>query len=140
MILYKFTENVVYQFFRPKTMITEIHTHRCGKCGSHDISLNGHNRCGNQQYLRNDCGTCRVLKPKQRAYSPERQEEILRIYQERSSVRGVERATDVSRHTLASWIKKSRSFAQYRRDAVSGRAGRCLGTGRSVVIGLSPQR
>ena len=87
-------------------MITETHIHSCGKCGSQDIVLNGHNRYGNQQYLCNDCGTCRVLKPRERAYSPERQEEILRLYQERSSMRGVERATGVSRHTLASWIKK----------------------------------
>ena len=93
-------------------MITEIHTYSCGKCGSQNIVLNGRNRYGKQQYLCKDCKTCRVLKPREPLYSPERREEILRIYQERSSMRGVERATGVSRHTLASWIKKKSLFHQ----------------------------
>ena len=91
-------------------MITETHIHSCRKCGSQNIVLNGRNRYNNQQYLCNDCGACRILKLKEPRYSPERQEEILRMYQERSSMRGVERATGVSRHTLAAWIKKKPLF------------------------------
>lgn len=53
-----------------------------------------------------DCRTCRVLTPKDPTYSPERKEEILRIYQERSSMRGVEQSIGVSRHTLSPSIKK----------------------------------
>ena len=109
-------------------MITETHTYCCGKCGSQKIMLNGHNRCGNQQYLCKDCKTCRVLQPKAAPYSEERKEEILRIYQERSSMRGVERATGVSRHTLSSWIKKSLSLTEHRRDPASSRARGCAGT------------
>jgi insertion element IS1 protein InsB len=95
-------------------MITETHIHTCTKCSSQNIVRNGHNRYGHQQYRCKDCGTCRVLEPKERGYSPERQEEILRIYQERSSMRGVARSTGVSRPTLATWIKKSRSFTKHR--------------------------
>lgn len=106
MILCKFVRNKdVYSLYR-STMITETHTHSCGKCGSTNIVRNGINRCGNQQYLCKDCRTCRVLSPKSVGYSAERREELLALYQERSSMRGVERATGVSRHTLAAWIKK----------------------------------
>ena len=101
-------------------MITETQIHSCAKCSSQNIVKNGRNRYGNQQYLCRDCGTCRVLKPKSQSHTPERQEEILRLYQERSSMRGVERATGVSRHTLASWIKKSRSLTDHSRDAAAG--------------------
>jgi transposase-like protein len=40
-------------------------------------------------------------------YSEERKEEIIRAYQERSSMRGVSRTFGVARNTLASWLKKS---------------------------------
>jgi transposase-like protein len=105
------------------TMITETHTYSCGKCGSTNIVRNGINRSGNQQYLCKDCHTCRVLSPKSVAYSAERREELLALYQERSSMRGVERATGVSRHTLAAWIKQSRSLANDRGNTASVNAG-----------------
>lgn len=87
-------------------MITETLVHCCTKCGSSHIVLNGHNRCGSQQYFCNDCTCCRVLQPKTSPYSAEQKEQALRVYQERSSLRGVERALGISRHTVASWIKK----------------------------------
>ena len=40
-------------------------------------------------------------------YSEERREEILRAYEERSSLRGLSRTFGVSRNTVTSWIKKS---------------------------------
>jgi len=85
-------------------IITTIH-HQCRKCGSSNIVKNGRNQCGSQQYLCKDCRAIGVLTPKQ-YYSPERQEEILRAYQERPSLRGISRIFGVSRNTLADWIKK----------------------------------
>jgi transposase-like protein len=41
------------------------------------------------------------------AYPEERREEILRAYEERSSLRGIERTFGVSRTSVISWIKKS---------------------------------
>lgn len=39
-------------------------------------------------------------------YSPQFQEQMLRALNEKSSLRGLERAHGVSRHTLSSWLKK----------------------------------
>jgi insertion element IS1 protein InsB len=41
------------------------------------------------------------------AYSAERKEAILRAYQERSSLRGLERTFGVARSTVISWLKKA---------------------------------
>ncbi len=62
---------------------------------------------GKQKYL---CHTCRKQSrdnPTPHAYSEERREEILRAYEERSSLRGLERTFGVSRNSVISWIKKS---------------------------------
>jgi IS1 family transposase len=39
-------------------------------------------------------------------YTDERKEEIIRAYQERPSMRGIERIFDVCRQTLSKWLKK----------------------------------
>src|SRR6266508_1314564 len=46
------------------------------------------------------------------AYSPERKEQILRAYQERSSLRGLERTFGVARSTVISWLKKKPSSSR----------------------------
>ena len=48
------------------------------------------NRSGSQQYQCRTCGASKVLLPKQR-YSEERKTEVLRAYQERSSLQGLSR-------------------------------------------------
>ena len=85
---------------------TTLH-HHCWKCGSQNIVKNGHNRSGSQQYRCNECHAIGVLIPTPPKYSQERQEEILRAYQERPSMRGIRRIFGVSHKTLAAWIKKS---------------------------------
>jgi len=87
-------------------MIQTIKTHSCRDCGSLKIVKNGFNRSGNQQYQCRDCGASKVLNP-QKGYSEARKEEVLRAYQERSSLRGVARTFGVSRQTIASWLKKN---------------------------------
>src|SRR6266542_4707871 len=62
---------------------------------------------GKQKYR---CRTCRRQSrenPGSAAYAPERKEEILRAYQERSRLRGLERTFGVARSTVISWLKKS---------------------------------
>ena len=82
MILRKFVKNADESHsINLSYMITETHTHHCGKCGSTNIVRNGINHCGNQQYLCKDCRTCRVLSPKSVGYSAERREEFLALYQ-----------------------------------------------------------
>ena len=86
-------------------MIISTIQYQCRQCGSPNIVKNGRNRSGSQQYLCKDCRAAGVLTPKH-PYPPARQDEILRAYQERSSMRGIARTFGVSRNTLAAWIKK----------------------------------
>ncbi|MBM4208124.1 MAG: IS1 family transposase, partial [Gammaproteobacteria bacterium] len=58
----------------------------CRSCQSENIVKNGRNAGGKQQYRCKDCGVHRVLEPTVR-YDQGRKEEILRAYQERSSLR-----------------------------------------------------
>jgi len=92
-------------------MIKMIVKYKCRSCQSEDIVKNGRNVCGNQQYRCKDCGACKVLEPTAR-YSDERKEEIMRAYQERSSLRGISRTFGVSRPTVAAWLKKTPAAAR----------------------------
>ncbi len=86
-------------------MIVETKVHACRKCESQHIVKNGKNVCGSQQYLCRDCGASGVLNPKV-AYTEEVKDLIIDAYQERSSMRGIERTFGVSRQTLSHWLKK----------------------------------
>src|SRR5512135_1956343 len=80
----------------------------CPHCGSDQLARNGRAPNGKQKYR---CKTCKKQSrenPMPHVYPEERREEILRAYEERSSLRGLERTFGVSRHTVISWIKKSR--------------------------------
>mgnify|MGYP001496547312 CR=1 FL=1 len=92
-------------------MIQVTMKHTCRACQSENIVKNGRNVSGNQQYRCKDCGVCKVLEPSVR-YSEGRKEEILRAYQERSSLRGISRTFGVSRPTVAAWLKKTPAVAE----------------------------
>ncbi len=87
-------------------MIVETNVRVCRQCESERIVKNGKNVCGNQQYLCRDCGASGVLDPKV-AYTEEEKDIIIKAYQERSSMRGIERTFGVSRATLSVWLKKN---------------------------------
>ena len=88
-------------------MIAKLIVYTCRKCESQNIVKNGHNASGSQQYVCKDCGKRGVLEPK-RGYTEDQKAQILSAYQERSSMRGIQRTFGVSRPTLASWLKKRR--------------------------------
>ena len=79
----------------------------CPHCDGQNIVRNGLAPNGKQRYLFRDCGRQSRDDPTSNAYSEERREEILRAYEERSSLRGLSRTFGVSRNTVTSWIKKS---------------------------------
>ena len=83
-------------------MIKETITYRCRVCNSENIVKNGTNRCGNSQYWCKDCGARRVLKPKHKY--PVKKELCLKVYQERSSLRGLGRVFGVSRQPISHWL------------------------------------
>jgi insertion element IS1 protein InsB len=85
-------------------MIQETMTHACRVCKSTHIVKNGSNRCGNAQYHCKDCGTYRVLMPKQ-TYSENEHHTVLRACLERCSLHGVARIFAIARQTVARWLK-----------------------------------
>ena len=91
-------------------MIQTVVTHRCAGCGRENITKNGHNRCGSQQYRCKDCGKYAVLEPSVK-YTEVEKAQILTSYQERPSMRGIERMFGVKRQTLAKWLKKKQGSA-----------------------------
>jgi transposase-like protein len=87
-------------------------TLKCYHCGSENLVRNGRTRNGKQRYLCHACGRTSREQPSSNGYPPERREEILRAYQERSSLRGLSRTFGVSRNTVSSWLKKSTATCQ----------------------------
>ncbi len=81
---------------------TKIHT--CTKCNSSDIIKNGTDKNGKQKFRCPTCDAWGTLEPSV-PYTEERKEEILRAYQERPSMRGINRIFGVARQTLARWLK-----------------------------------
>ena len=81
-------------------------TLRCAHCDSENIVRNGLSPNGKQRYLCHECGRQSRDNPSSNAYPQERRDEILRAYEERSSLRGLSRTFGVSRNTVTSWIKK----------------------------------
>ncbi|MBF6594461.1 MAG: IS1 family transposase [Thermaceae bacterium] len=91
-------------------MIQETVTYRCTRCGSENIVRNGTTPYGKQQYKCKDCSRYSVLEPSVK-YSEEDKAQILAAYQERSSMRGIQRIYGISRKTLSKWLKKSQQGA-----------------------------
>jgi len=85
----------------------------CPNCNSDKLVRNGRAPNGKQRYLCCECKRSSRENPTSRGYSDERKEEILRAYEERSSLRGLERTFKVSRYTVAKWIKKSSRIASF---------------------------
>jgi transposase-like protein len=88
-----------------------IETITCRYWGSTDIVKNGLTpNNAKQRYLCHACGRQSQEDPSPNGYTEERKEEILRAYQERSSLRGLRRRTfGVSPTTVISWLKKGRA-------------------------------
>ena len=63
---------------------------------------------GKQRYLCTDCRRSSREQPQPNGYTQEQREEILRAYEERSSLRGLTRTFGVARNTVTSWLKKKR--------------------------------
>ena len=87
-------------------MIEERRRHRCNRCESTALVRNGTDPKGKQKYHCKDCGSYGTVAPT-RSYREADRERILKAYQERASMRGIERVFGVARQTLARWLKKS---------------------------------
>ena len=80
-------------------MVTQVIT--CYHCNSENIVKNGKAPNGKQKYLCHDCSRQSRENPGSNAHPPERRQEILSAYQERSSLRALARTPSGSRATLS---------------------------------------
>lgn len=90
-------------------MVTEVIS--CYHCGSEKLVKNGKAPNSKQKYQCRACGKASRANPSAKGYSETRKEEILRAYEERSSLRGLSRTFGVSRNTVTKWLKKSQDTA-----------------------------
>ncbi len=81
-------------------------TLQCQHCQSTNLVRNGLAADARQRYVCRECGQRSREQPRTNAYSEEEREQILRAYDERSSLRGLSRTFGVSRNTVTAWIKK----------------------------------
>ena len=115
-------------------MIQITITYTCHRCGSQEIVKNRTNKCGNAQYHCNNWGAYRVLEPK-RPYSETDKQTILKIYLERTSLRGLERIFGVCRQTVARWITSVvKALPPLEDTVIPAQPSGCVRTGRNLVI------
>ena len=79
----------------------------CQHCGSEGLVRNGYAPNGKQRYRCKSCKRRSRENPAPNGYPEERREEIIKAYQERSSMRGLTRTFGVARNTVKDWLKKS---------------------------------
>ena len=84
----------------------------CRHCGSDQLVRYGIAPNGKQKFLCHACGKESRENPGSNAHSAARRDEILRAYEERSSLRGLERTFGVSRNTVSAWLKKKPLVSQ----------------------------
>lgn len=84
-----------------------VQTLLCQHCGSERLVRNGHAPNGKPRFLCRACGRQCRRHPAPRGYSVPEREQILCAYQERSSLRGLQRTFGVAPATVATWLKKS---------------------------------
>jgi predicted Fe-S protein YdhL (DUF1289 family) len=85
-------------------MVTRIIN--CYHCGSENIVKHGLTKNGKHRYLCQDCKRSSREQPQPNGYTEQQREEILRAYQERSSLRGLTHTFGVACNTVSDWLKK----------------------------------
>jgi transposase-like protein len=83
-----------------------IQSVKCAHCDSESLIRNGLTRNGKQGYKCKSCGRQSREGAQYERYSPAQKEQVLRAYNERPSMRGIQRIFGVSRPTLIDWLKK----------------------------------
>jgi transposase-like protein len=81
---------------------------KCRHCQSENLVRDGRTRNDKQRYWCKDCQRSSREQPEPNGYTEAEREQILRAYEERSSLRGLERTFGVSRYTVSNWLKKKK--------------------------------
>ena len=84
----------------------------CPHCSQTDhVSKAGFTDCGTQRAKCTACKKTFALNPKSRALTPEKEAAILRLLEERTTIRGICRAVKCGPQTVYATLKKSGSTA-----------------------------
>ena len=78
----------------------------CYHCGSTNLVKNGFTKNRKQRYACQDCQRNSREAPQPTGYPAEQREEILRAYEERSSLRGLTRTFGVARNTARAMVAR----------------------------------
>ena len=81
----------------------------CPHCSGENLVKNGHAPNGKQKYLCNDCGGSTRENPSHNGYTEKEKETILKTYEERASLRGLQRIYGVAPGTVSRWLKKKQN-------------------------------
>ncbi len=81
-------------------------TLKCRFCESEKLVRDGFTRNQKQRLRCRDCQRVSRENPASPGYSEAAKEQLLNAYEERGSLRGLERTFGVSRKTVSVWLKK----------------------------------
>ena len=76
----------------------------CPDCQSESVIRHGRTQTGYQRYLCKRCQGTFSDAP-ERGHTPQFKEHVLATYQERASMRGIQRVFKISRNTLTKWLR-----------------------------------
>ena len=101
-------------------MLSTTIVHVCARCGSERIRKNGHAINGAQRAKCLDCERTFILQPKGARYDDAFKEQVLAAYQDRMSIRGIQRTFGVCYQTLMRWLgEKSGELARVQGHALA---------------------
>ena len=96
----------------------------CARCGSERLRKNGHACNGAQRAKCLDCERTFIVEPAGPRYDQAFKDQVLAAYQERMSLRGIQRTFGVCHQTVMAWLgKKNRGSARLRGHALTQREG-----------------
>ena len=85
-------------------MLSTTIVHVCARCGSEKIRKNGHANNGAQRAKCLECERTFILQPKGERYDAPFKEAVLAAYQDRMSIRGLQRTFGVCYKTVMRWL------------------------------------
>ena len=99
-------------------MLSTTIVHVCARCGSEKIRKNGHANNGAQRARCLECERTFILQPKGARYAAPFKKAVLAAYQDRTSIRGIQRTFGVCYKTVMRWLgEKNRGPARLPRHA-----------------------
>ncbi len=105
-------------------MLSTTIVHVCARCGSERLRKNGHAINGAQRAKCLDCERTFILQPRGVRYAEPFKAQVLAAYQDRMSIRGIQRTFGVCYKTVMRWLGgKSGSSARLQGHALAQRAG-----------------